>query len=89
MAIGGFNNNGGEITLAQFIRDVRAGEIHYYIASGSGAGAGPGGGGSSSETITSWVQSHYRATTIGGATVYDLSSVSATGGRARAALPPA
>ena len=33
MAIGGFNNNGGEITLAQFIRDVRAGEIHYYIAS--------------------------------------------------------
>src|SRR5579863_3316204 len=68
MAIGGFNNNGGEITLAQFIRDVHAGEIHYYIASGSGAGAGPGGGGSSSETITSWVQAHYRATTIGGVT---------------------
>jgi 4-amino-4-deoxy-L-arabinose transferase-like glycosyltransferase len=72
MAIGGFNNNGGLLSLAQFIRDVSAGDIHYYIA--SGAGGGPGGGTSSSTTgeISSWVASHYSAETIGGVTVYDL-----------------
>ncbi len=55
MAIGGFNNQGGNITLAQFERYVKAGDIRYYIASGSSlsgggagqgqAGAGPSGGG--------------------------------------------
>jgi hypothetical protein len=39
MAIGGFNNNGGKLSLAQFIRYVRAGDIHYYIASGAGPSA--------------------------------------------------
>ena len=43
MAIGGFNNQGGNLSLAQFKAYVEKGEIHYYIASGSG-GAGPGGG---------------------------------------------
>jgi hypothetical protein len=73
MAIGGFNNNGGLLSLAQFIRYVKAGDIHYYIASG-GAGGGPNGGTSSSTTdeISSWVASHYSAETIGGVTVYDL-----------------
>ena len=41
MAIGGFNNNGGELSLAQFIRYVRAGDIHYYIASAAPAAARP------------------------------------------------
>jgi hypothetical protein len=75
MAIGGFNNNGGLLSLAQFIRYVKAGDIHYYIASGGGGGAGgPNGGTSSSTTseISSWVASHYSAETIGGVTVYDL-----------------
>jgi 4-amino-4-deoxy-L-arabinose transferase-like glycosyltransferase len=74
MAIGGFDNNGGLLSLAQFIRYVRAGDIHYYISSGGG-GSGPIGGGSSSGTtseISSWVAEHYTATTIGGVTVYDL-----------------
>ncbi len=44
MAIGGFNNQGGNLSLAQFKAYVERGEIHYYIASGSG-GAVPGGGG--------------------------------------------
>jgi hypothetical protein len=69
MAIGGFNNNGGELSLAQFIRYVRAGDIHYFIA--SGGGGGPGGAATTSE-ISSWVQSHFSAQTIGGVTVYDL-----------------
>ena len=74
MALGGFNGNGGELSLASFIRYARAGEIHYFIADGGGGG-GPGGGASSDTTaaITSWVQSHYSSETIGGVTVYQLS----------------
>ncbi len=40
MAIGGFNNEGGNLSLAQFKQYVARGEIHYYIAGESG-GAGP------------------------------------------------
>ena len=74
MAIGGFNNQGGNLTLAQFKAYVAKSEIHYYIASGNGGiGGGPGqAGGSSTSSITSWVESHYSAQTIGGSTVYDL-----------------
>jgi 4-amino-4-deoxy-L-arabinose transferase-like glycosyltransferase len=39
MAIGGFDNEGGNLTLAQFEKYVERGEIHYYIASGVGGGA--------------------------------------------------
>jgi hypothetical protein len=128
MAIGGFDNEGGNLTLAQFKQYVARGEIHYYIASavgggggggltragaggagggpgaggfpgarttggsrpgattggfpgagttgrhfGSGAaGGGPGGASNSASAITSWVKAHYKAVTIGGQTVYDL-----------------
>jgi hypothetical protein len=71
MAIGGFSGEGGNLTLAQFERDVKAGEIHYYIASGTGGG-GPGGRGGSSSAITTWVEAHYKSVTIGGETLYDL-----------------
>jgi 4-amino-4-deoxy-L-arabinose transferase-like glycosyltransferase len=43
MAIGGFSNQGGNLSLAQFKAYVEKGEIHYYIATGS-SGVGPGGG---------------------------------------------
>jgi 4-amino-4-deoxy-L-arabinose transferase-like glycosyltransferase len=52
MAIGGFNNEGGNLSLAQFKRYVAKGEIHYYLAGAaqslfsggqSGAGTPPGG----------------------------------------------
>ena len=72
MGIGGFNNEGGNLTLATFERYVAAGDIHYYLPSGGG-GAGPGGAGGSSSSIASWVAAHYKAQTIGGQTVYDLS----------------
>ena len=36
-----------------------------------GMGGGPGGA-STSSAISSWVKAHYRAETIGGQTVYDL-----------------
>jgi hypothetical protein len=73
MAIGGFNNEGGRLTLAEFEKYVKQGDIHYYLASG-GSGGGPGGGmGSSSiSSITSWVEAHFKSVKIGGETVYDL-----------------
>ncbi|HEX7662741.1 MAG TPA: glycosyltransferase family 39 protein [Pseudonocardiaceae bacterium] len=81
MPIGGFNGTDPSPTLAQFQEWVRQGEIHYFIGSGTGNTAGfPGGGrGSSSDSdgtasaITSWVEQHYTAETVGGTTVYDLS----------------
>ncbi len=44
MAIGGFNGEGGNISLATFEAYVGKGEIHYFISSGSGGGGAPGGG---------------------------------------------
>jgi 4-amino-4-deoxy-L-arabinose transferase-like glycosyltransferase len=70
MAIGGFSGEGGNLTLTRFQADVKAGEIHYYIASGA-TGGGPGRGGSAS-SILRWVESHYTKQTIGGTTVYNL-----------------
>jgi 4-amino-4-deoxy-L-arabinose transferase-like glycosyltransferase len=84
MAIGGFNGTDPAPTLAQFEAYVAAHRIHYFIAGGGGVGGGgfgPGGGGpggpvpqttSTSSQITSWVESHFTAETIGGVTVYDL-----------------
>jgi hypothetical protein len=42
MAIGGFDNEGGNLTLAQFKQYVSRGEIHYYIASTNSGGGGGG-----------------------------------------------
>jgi 4-amino-4-deoxy-L-arabinose transferase-like glycosyltransferase len=74
MAIGGFNGEGGNLSLATFETYVAQGDIHYFIASGSGGGGGPGGSGNSDSAITSWVEAHFTAKTIGGQTVYDLTS---------------
>jgi 4-amino-4-deoxy-L-arabinose transferase-like glycosyltransferase len=88
MAIGGFNNQGGNLSLAQFKAYVEKGEIHYYIASGSGGGAGPGGGGpgggsgaSSSSAISSWVKASFKAVKLGNETVYELTRAASTTSR--------
>jgi len=73
MAIGGFNGTDPTPTLAQFEQYVRAGAIHYFISSGGGAGA-PGGGSGTSSAITQWVEQHFTARTVGGTTIYDLTS---------------
>jgi 4-amino-4-deoxy-L-arabinose transferase-like glycosyltransferase len=70
MAIGGFSGSDPAPTLAQFERDVAEGRIAYFIAGGQGGG--PGGGSSSAAQITSWVESHFAKTTVGGETVYVL-----------------
>jgi 4-amino-4-deoxy-L-arabinose transferase-like glycosyltransferase len=64
MGIGGFNGSDPAPTLEQFQAYVAAGEVHYFVE-----GGGPGRGDSE---ITRWVQENYTPTTVGGATVYDL-----------------
>ena len=89
MAIGGFNGTDPSPTLAQFEEYVRQGEIHYYIGGGGGFGGGGFGGGGfggggfggpggssngPAAQITTWVEQNFTATTIGGTTVYDLTT---------------
>ncbi|GAA4842054.1 glycosyltransferase family 39 protein [Actinomycetospora corticicola] len=75
MAIGGWSGSDAAPTLQGFQALVAAGEVHYLIASGDGGGMGGQGGSDSVGTqITAWVKAHYTATTVGGRTVYDLTS---------------
>jgi 4-amino-4-deoxy-L-arabinose transferase-like glycosyltransferase len=76
MAIGGFNGTDPAPTLAQFQAYARAGDIHYFIASGGFGGGGFGGAGGTggSSAITQWVEQHFTAKTVGGTTLYDLTS---------------
>lgn len=71
MAIGGFNGTDPAPSLAAFEADVRAGRIHWFIA---GGGFGQRSSSSTSGAIAAWVEAHYRSTTVGGVTAYDLTS---------------
>ncbi len=51
MAIGGFDGEGGEITLATFEKYVKTGEIHYYVPSSGGFGFGGAGLGSTFRSL--------------------------------------
>ena len=83
MAIGGFNGEDGNISLATFKSYVAKGDIHYFVASGGtgaatggpgGGAGGPGGQQNADSAITSWVAAHFTAKTVGGQTVYDLTA---------------
>ncbi len=78
MSIGGFNGTDPAPSLAQFEQYVRQHQIHYFIAGGrAGFGGGGGLGGSASSDgsrITNWVETHFASKSVGGATVYDLTS---------------
>jgi 4-amino-4-deoxy-L-arabinose transferase-like glycosyltransferase len=74
MAIGGFNGSDPSPTLAQFQTHVAAGEIHYFIGGSGLGGASSTGGSNVGSQISDWVAANFTATTIGGTTVYDLSS---------------
>ena len=59
----------------QFQSYVRQHAVHYFIGGGGGGGAGgPGGSSGTSSAISTWVAANFTATTVGGVTVYDLSS---------------
>ncbi len=76
MAIGGFNGTDPTPTLARFQQYVREGRIHYFIGGGFIGGGGFGGGGttSTSTQISSWVSANFSSRTVGGVTVYDLTT---------------
>ncbi|MFD9213337.1 ArnT family glycosyltransferase [Streptomyces sp. NPDC059544] len=75
MAIGGFNGSDPSPTLARFQQYVAEGRIHWFIDGGAGGGGragGPGGGGSAE--IQEWVRANFTQVTVGGTTLYDLTS---------------
>jgi 4-amino-4-deoxy-L-arabinose transferase-like glycosyltransferase len=72
MAIGGFNGTDPAPSLAQFEKYVSEGKIHYFIGGGGAGGFGSGGRGDDATKITSWVESHFTATTVDGTTIYNL-----------------
>jgi len=71
MAIGGWSSDPTP-TLAEFETAVAEGKISYYISSGSRGGMG--GGSSTASAIQEWVAANYDSTTVGGSTVYDLTT---------------
>ena len=75
MAIGGFNGTDPSPTLAEFEHDIATHQVHYFISGGGGAGGGPGrASGSVAREIASWVENNFPEQTVGGVTVYDLTS---------------
>ncbi|WP_200800277.1 ArnT family glycosyltransferase [Jatrophihabitans endophyticus] len=79
MAIGGFSGSDDAPTLAQFKAYVAAGKVRYFVSGGGmGGGMGGRGGQSAGSAISSWVSANYTATTVGGTTVYDLSTPKAS-----------
>jgi 4-amino-4-deoxy-L-arabinose transferase-like glycosyltransferase len=75
MAVGGFNGTDQTPTLAQFKTMVAAHEVHYFLGAN---GHTFGGGSGDAAQITSWVRSHFTQRTVGGQTVYDLTSPSSS-----------
>ncbi len=89
MPIGGFNGSDPSPTLEQFKTYVQEGRIHWFIGQGDagtgtaeggqrgGQRGGPGGGGpggGASTAIETWVKATFTASTVGGATFYDLTA---------------
>jgi 4-amino-4-deoxy-L-arabinose transferase-like glycosyltransferase len=73
MALGGFNGSDPTPTLAAFQALVAQGKVHYFLGGGNGGGPGMGSSGTSAQ-ITAWVAATFTAQTVGGVTVYDLTS---------------
>ncbi|MFF0517553.1 glycosyltransferase family 39 protein [Actinomadura nitritigenes] len=75
MAVGGFNGTDPAPTLARFQRLVRQGRIHYFVGGGGMmTGRGGGSGSDDAQKISQWVAATFTATSVGGVTLYDLST---------------
>ena len=70
MALGGFNGTDPAPTLEQFQELVRSGQIHYYVAAGRMMQGESGS--DAAHDIAAWVAENYTATTVAGATLYQL-----------------
>jgi hypothetical protein len=73
IGIGGWSGSDNAPTLAQFQQYVAEGKISYYVAGGQGGG-GRGGSTSAGSEILAWVTANFTAQTVGGSTVYALTS---------------
>jgi 4-amino-4-deoxy-L-arabinose transferase-like glycosyltransferase len=73
MAIGGFTGSDPVPTLREFQSDVAAHKVAYYITVNN-RGRGPGWGNRGHGDIAKWVAATFPSTTVGDATVYDLSA---------------
>lgn len=71
MAIGGFNGTDQTPSLAQFEKYVSEHKIHYFIGQNQ---ASFGGGSGDAAQITAWVAKHFTSQTVGGVTIYNLTS---------------
>jgi 4-amino-4-deoxy-L-arabinose transferase-like glycosyltransferase len=70
IGIGGWSGGDNAPTLAQFQQYVAEGKVSYYVAGGHDQG----GSASSGSQILAWVTANFTAQTVGGTTVYDLTS---------------
>ncbi|MCX2951853.1 ArnT family glycosyltransferase [Lentzea sp. NEAU-D7] len=70
MALGGFNGTDPAPTLAEFQEMVRSGQIHYYVEAGRMMRGETGS--DAAHDIAAWVAENYTATTVAGATLYEL-----------------
>jgi hypothetical protein len=74
MAIGGFSGSDPVPTLSEFKDDVAQHKVAYYVAVND-RGHGPGLGNNRGHAdIAKWVATTFRSTSVGDATVYDLST---------------
>jgi hypothetical protein len=73
MAVGGFSGSDPAPTLSQFKDDVAAHKVAYYIVVNN-RGHGPGWGNRGHADIAKWVAATFPSTTLGDATVYNLSA---------------
>ncbi|MEU9021127.1 glycosyltransferase family 39 protein [Actinomadura sp. NPDC048394] len=75
MAVGGFNGTDPAPTLARFQSLVRQGKIHYFVGGGGTMmGRGGGSGSDDAQKISAWVAANFKAVSVGGTTLYDLSA---------------
>lgn len=72
MSLGGYNGTDPAITLAGFEKLVTAGKVHYYLADPLGFIGSTSAQGSTAYAIQQWVEQHFTSSTVGGATLYNL-----------------
>ena len=73
MAIGGFSGSDPTPTLEQFRDDIAQHKVAYYIVMNNHH-RGPGWSNRGHADIAKWVAASFPSTTVGDATVYDLSA---------------
>ncbi|QZT55568.1 glycosyltransferase family 39 protein [Mycolicibacterium austroafricanum] len=72
MAVGGFNGTDPSPTLQQFVADVQAGRIHYFVVGPRLMMGRSGTETTESAAIRDWVEARYLELTVDGTVVYDL-----------------